>query len=160
MSEKHAIGRRQVLTGAGVAAGVAVAGLGFASPADASDGQGSGLSGSWLIVRQDDGTPAKIKAVFSFAGGSVLIEHDINPAGPPFTGTWAASEGNRFRATMWSGTTGQGPNQPGPTVRVKLRGQKSHNTISGKYTFTAFDPTSNAVVQSGTGTFTGSPISA
>jgi hypothetical protein len=30
-----------------------------------------------------------VKAVLSVAGGGAFVEHDINPAGPPFAGTWA-----------------------------------------------------------------------
>jgi hypothetical protein len=160
MSEMRTIGRRQVLTGAGVATGVAIAGLGFAAPANASGESGGGLSGSWMIVRQDKGTPGKVRAVVSFAGGSVFITQDINPAAPPFTGTWATGEDNRFRATFWTGTPGNAPNQAGPPVRVRLRGQRHENTISGTYTFTVFDPGTNAVLQTGTGSFTGTPITA
>jgi hypothetical protein len=158
MTEERTLGRRQILRGAGVATGVAVAGLGFAAPASASDDRGASLSGSWMIVRQDDGSPDKIKAVVSFAAGSVIITHDIDPAGPPFTGTWAAGEDNQFRATFWTGQMGGGPNQPAATVVVKLRGRRSgRNKISGTYTFTA---TAGLGTQTGTGKFTGSPITA
>lgn len=166
MSAPRAIGRRQVLTGAGVAAGAAIAGVGFAPPADAHADRDQGLSGSWLIVRQDDGSPDKVSGVLSFAAGSVIIEQDINPVGPVFTGTWSASDGDgegdgdRFRATFWAGFPGQGPDQPATTVQVKLRGRRHRKSISGSYRFTVFDPTSNTVVQTGTGSFTGSPINA
>jgi hypothetical protein len=86
---ERVIDRRQVLRGAGVAGGgAAVGAFAFAAPASAKGTGGDKLSGSWLIIRQDDGTPDTITAVVSFAGGDVMIEHDINPAGPPFTGTW------------------------------------------------------------------------
>ena len=107
MSER-VMGRRQVLLGAGVAAGgVALTGL-SASPAAADEDKGHGLSGSWLVTRQDDppGDPTVVKAVFSFADGDVLVEHDINPAGPPFTGTWASRRHDEFTATIWSGFAG------------------------------------------------------
>jgi hypothetical protein len=159
MSE-NTVGRRQALRGAGIAAGsVAVVGLGAATPAMA-DGD-NGLLGSWLSVRQDDGTPDKIRLVLSFAGGGVFVSHDISPAGPPFTGTWAR-QGKSFRATFWTGFPGeQGPESVGPTARVKLRGTLSHGMISGTYRFTVFAPGSDTeVVDSGTGTFSGRRINA
>lgn len=115
---EQSLGRRQVLRGAGVvaaggAAVTAVTGLGLASPAMASDDGGSGgLAGSWMVIRQDDGDPTEVQAVFSFAGGGVFVEHDILPAGPPFTGTWARGSGGRFRATIWSGFPGTVPVHP------------------------------------------------
>jgi hypothetical protein len=151
---EHVIGRRQVLRGAGVAAGgAAVGAVAFAGPASASpEGHGGHgkLSGSWLIVRQDDGTTTTTTGVLSFAAGNVMIEHDINPAGPPFSGTWEGHDG-RLKATLWSGASGNGPNQPGPTLRVRLRGQVRRGNLTGTYTFTAFDPTTGAPVQSGSG---------
>jgi hypothetical protein len=159
MSE-NAVGRRQALRGAGIAAGgVAIAGLATTTPAMA--GNDNGLLGSWMCVRQDDGTTDMIRLVLSFAGGGVIIEHDISPAGPPFTGTWS-SKGKSFRATFWTGFPGeQGPESVGPTVRVQLRGALSHGTISATYRFTVFAPGSTTeVVDSGTGTLTGRRISA
>jgi hypothetical protein len=148
--------------GAGVAAGgVAFTGLG-AGPAAANDRHDGpiGLSGSWLVSHADDppGDTSPVKAVFSFAGGGVFVEHDINPAGPPFTGTWAQPHGNRFKATIWSGFPGEGGH--GPTARVQLRGSRHHGTLSGTYVFDVIDPVSNDVVESGTGSFTGVPIDA
>jgi hypothetical protein len=125
----------------------------------ASDGDG-GLTGSWMITRQDDGDPTQVKAVLSFAGGGVVVEHDILPAGPPFTGTWARRDGGRFRATFWSGFPGEGgPGSPGVAVRVRLVGRVEHRTISGTYTVTVFDST-GAPIESATGRFSGQPISA
>ncbi len=159
MSE-NAVGRRQALRGAGIAAGsVAIVGLGTATPAMADSD--NGLLGSWLSVRQDDGSPDKLRLVLSFAGGGVFVSHDISPAGPPFTGTWAR-QGKSFRATFWTGFPGeQGPESVGPTVEVRLRGTLSHGTISGTYRFTVFAPGSDTeVVDSGTGKFTGHRINA
>jgi hypothetical protein len=153
----RAIDRRNVLRGAGFAAGgAAIGALGFATPAAATgqgnQGEGGGsLSASWLIIRQDDGTPTTVTGVLSFASGNVMVEHDINPAGPPFTGTWAFLGNGRFRATFWSGQSGQGPNQPGPTLQVRLTGQVKRGNLTGSYTFTAFDPTTGAEIQTGTG---------
>ena len=159
---EQSLGRRQVLRGAGVVAGgAAVTGLALASPAMASDDDGGGgLAGSWMVTRQDDGDPTEVQAVFSFAGGGVFVEHDILPAGPPFTGTWARRGGGRFRATFWSGFPGEGgPGSPGVAVRVRLVGRVEHRTISGTYTATVFDPT-GAQLESNTGRFSGHPINA
>jgi hypothetical protein len=159
--DERTLGRRQVLRRAGVVTGgAAVAGLGMASPAIASDDDGGGLAGSWMITRQDDGDPTEVQAVLSFAAGGVAIEHDIGPAGPPFTGTWARRGRASFRATFWSGFPGEGgPGSPGVTVRVRLVGRVEHRAISGTYTVAVFDPT-GAQIESATGRFTGRPINA
>jgi hypothetical protein len=159
MSE-NAMGRRQALRGAGIAAGgVAVAGLATATPATADSG--GGLLGSWLCVRQDDGSPDKVRLVLSFAGGGVIVSHDISPAGPPFTGTWA-SQGKSFRLTMWTGAAGEeGPESVGPTIRVRAWGSVSHGKLTATYRFTVFAPLSETqVVASGTGKLSGHRISA
>ena len=160
---EHVMGRRQVLRGAGVAAGgVAIAGFAMASPAMASDDSHGGLNGSWMVTRQDDGDPQKVMLVLSLAGGNVIISHDINPAGPPFTGTWAQRDDNNgFRATFWTGLAGGGPGSgPGPTIRVVLEGRVQHHTMSGTYTGTVFDPTTGDEIQTITGSFTGTRINA
>lgn len=159
---ERTLGRRQVLMGAGVAAGgVALTGLG-AAPAEANAGHGDsrGLSGSWLATRQDDGAATSVKLVLSFGAGGVFISHDINPADVPFTGTWAQRSGGKFKVTMWSGFSGGPAGGAGPTARVRIRGRRAHNQISGTYDFTVFDPVTDQVVASGTGTFTGSRIEA
>ena len=157
---ENAVGRRQALRGAGIAAGgVAIAGLATATPAVA--GSDNGLLGSWMCVRQDDGTTDMVRLVLSFAGGGVIIEHDISPAGPPFTGTWS-SKGKSFRATFWTGFPGEtGPDSVGPTVRVQLRGALSHGMISATYRATVFAPGSTTeVVETVTGKLTGRRINA
>lgn len=159
---ERTLGRREVLMGAGVAAGgVALTGLG-AAPAIANEDDSRGLSGSWLVTRHDDppGDPTIVKAVFSFAAGDVFVEHDINPAGPPFTGTWAKRHSRNFEATIWSGFAGGPGGEAGPTIRVRLRGRREQDTISGTYEFAVFDPVTDAEVDSGTGSFTGSRIDA
>lgn len=158
MSE-NAIGRRQALRGAGIAAGgVAVAGLATATPAMADSG--NGLLGSWLCVRQDNGSKDKISTVLSFAGGGVAVIHDLSPAGPPFTGAWS-SRGKSFRATVWAGFPGeQGPESAGPTVRVQLWGSVSHGKLAAAYRFTVFAPRSTKVIESGSGKVTGRRITA
>jgi hypothetical protein len=160
---EHVIGRRQMLRGAGVAAGgVAVTGLGLASPAVASDDSRGALAGSWLVTRQDNGSTSKTVAVLSFAGGGVVIAHDINPAGPPFTGTWARRGDGRFRATLWSGFTGMGPNQPGVTVKVHVEGRVRGDTISATYSVKVFDDATGAAItaQAATGRLSGHLIEA
>ncbi|MGZ0151384.1 hypothetical protein ACXJJ3_30320 [Kribbella sp. WER1] len=158
MSE-NAIGRRQALRGAGIAAGgVAVAGL-AATPALADSGDG--LQGSWMCVRQDTGSPDKIRLVLSFAGGGVVVSHDISPASAPFTGAWS-SQGKSFRLTMWTGQAGnQGPTSVGPTIRVRAWGSVAHGQLTAKYQVTVYAPMSTTqVIDSGTGTVSGRRITA
>jgi hypothetical protein len=156
MGEKT-IERRRVLHGAGAAAGgAALGGMGVvaAQPAAAS---GSGrLEGSWLVdVQSPDGT---LVSVGSFADGGVAIIHDISPAGPPFTGTWA-QHGKQWRATTWSGFPGEtGPGSVGPTARLRLRGEVKGDRIRGSFTFTLFAPGANP--ESFSGTFSGRRIEA
>lgn len=158
MAVPHILNRRQLLRGVGVATGVAVAGLGLAPAASANDERehDASLSGSWLVTRQDQGSPDTVKAVLSFAAGMVVVVHDINPAGPPFTGTWVGEEDRRFRATFWTGQSG-GPGEPAATIQVKLRGRAHRGMMSGTYTFTA---TAAGGQQTGTGSLTGVPIRA
>jgi hypothetical protein len=158
MAVPRILNRRQLLRGAGVATGVAVAGLGLAPAASADDEEehGETLSGSWLVTRQDRGSPDTVKTVLSFAAGRVIVVHDIDPAGPPFTGTWAGEQDRRFRATVWTGQSG-GPGEPGVTIEVELRGRTQRGTMSGTYTFTA---TAAGGQQTGTGSLTGLPIRA
>jgi len=158
-----AMDRRQMLTKAGMAAGAVAAGsVVMASPASADgEGGGAGLNGSYLVHRQSDTDPGdKAAAVLSFAGGNVMVIHDINPGGPPFTGTWAQREKNGFRATVWTGFAGQGPNQPGPTARVTVRGHVQGGSLTATYQLTVFNPTDNSVIQSDHGTVSGTPITA
>ncbi len=162
--EEHVMNRRRVLLGAGAAGAVAIGGVAGASSASATDsGGGSGgssLTGSWVINRKDD-PPAdqtQVSAVISFAGGGVFISHDISPAGPPGTGTWDRRNGGGFKGTFWTGQAG-GPGGPGVTIRVRFHGSVHHGKISGSYDFAVFDP-SGAMVDSGTGAFSGHRIDA
>ena len=170
---KSGIDRRQVLSGLGVAAGAIAAGtVALSSPALADDGddddddhgkQNNGnITGSWMVNRQSDNDPEDHSmAVLSFAAGNVMIVHDINPAGPPFTGTWARQSNHGFRATVWTGAAGEGPNgPPGPVLRVELQGNVHKGTLSGTYHLTGFDATTNAVLFEDTGTFSGQRIAA
>ena len=162
--------RRQVLSGVGIAAGAIVAGtVTAASPAladsgDNGNGDNGNLNGSWLVNRESDNDPTDHSmAVLSFAGGNVMIVHDINPAGPPFTGTWARQNGHGFRATVWTGTAGEGPGGPPgppPVLRVQLEGDVLKGTLSGTYHLTVFDGGTNATLFEDTGTFSGQRISA
>src|SRR4051794_23604969 len=153
--------RRQVMRGAAVVAGGGAAtGLGSASPAAASATEKGDLPGSWLAPRQETGDLTKAVAVVSFAAGGVLISHEINPAAPPATGTWALRSDNRFHGTFWTGFPGAGgPGTAGPTVRVRVEGRLHRGTIVGTYAFTFFDP-SGVEMRSGTGTFSGQRINA
>ena len=157
--DEHVLNRRRVLVGAGAAGAVAIGGVAGAPSASAG---GSAPSGSWVIWRKDDppGDPTKVTTVVSFAAGRVLVVHDISPAGPPGTGTWASRGDGGFRGTFWTGQPGQGgPGTPGATIRVRVRGTARRYKISGTYRFSVFDP-SGAVIASGTGSFSGHPIEA
>ena len=159
--DEHVMNRRRVLVGAGAAGAVAIGSVASASSASAGEnGGGSSLDGSWIVSRKDDppGDQTTVSTVLSFAGGSVMISHDIAPAGPPFTGTWARRSGGGFKATFWTGQAG-GPDMPGVTVRVRARGSVHHGRISGTYHFAVFDP-SGSTVASGTGSFSGHRIDA
>ena len=161
--DEHMLNRRRVLVGAGAAGAVAIGSVASASSASAGEhgGGSSSLTGSWIVKRRDNppGDPTKVSTVLSFAGGGVLISHDIAPAGPPFTGTWARRSGGGFKATFWTGLAGGGPTMPGVTVRVRAWGSVHHGRISGTYDFTVFDP-SGTKVDSGTGSFSGRRIEA
>jgi hypothetical protein len=160
--DEPTMNRRGVLRGAGAVSAVALAGVAGASPALAAEKGERGVTGSWLITRRDDppGEPTRVRGVVSFAEGSVLISHDISPAGPPGTGTWVRQGGGRFKGTFWTGFPGDGgPGSPGPTLRVKIRGRVSKDMISGTYRFTLFAPT-GAEIDSGTGTFSGERLEA
>ena len=160
MSEQS-VGRRSVLRSAGIAAGgVALGGAAVASPAAAHEQQrGREPSGSWRVdVHNDDGT--RIDSIISFAAGDVCIVHDISPAGPPFTGTWRPGRNGSFRATVLTGTPGEGgPGSTGVVIELKLRGRARHHEIRGSFTFRVTDASGNEV-DSGTGTFDGQPVEA
>ncbi len=163
------IDRRQVLRGAGVAAGGLAVGLGLAQPADAAPVQASGKgthgpSGSYLITRTENPSkanpaPTGIRAVFSFAAGGVLISLDIDPAAPPLLGSWE-SAGDRFEVVMWNGAAAAAPGAPATTVEVRPKGRISGKSISGTYTFTIRDAATAKVLAAGTGTFHGHKLEA
>jgi hypothetical protein len=158
---ERTLNRRGVLRGAGAAGAVALAGVAGASSASAS-GNGGGVAGSWMITHRDDppGDETQVMGVASFAEGGVLISHDISPAGPPGTGSWARQGDDGFKGTFWSGQPGpDGPSSPGFTVRIQIRGRVRKDMISGTYRFSVSDP-SGAEVASGTGTFSGNRIQA
>jgi hypothetical protein len=162
------LGRREVLLGAGAATGGLLAtGVGLAVPAAADDKHhgghdDKGLYGSWYVHREDDTDPAdKAVLIASFAAGHVIISHQILPESPVETGTWASHD-HRFRATFYTGFPGEGgPGTAGGTVKIKIRGRRHGDTISGRYFATAYDPT-GAEIPGGstTGTFEGERIDA
>jgi hypothetical protein len=158
--DEGTMNRRGLLRGAGVASAVALAGVAGATSASAS-GNEAGPTGSWLITHQDNppGDPTKGMAVASFTAGGVLINHDISPAGPPGTGTWAQTH-DGFKGTFWSGQPGpDGPGSPGFTVKIQIRGRVRNAMISGTYRFSVCDPT-GAPADSGTGIFSGHRVDA
>ena len=161
--ETQAIGRRQILRGAGVAAGtVAVATVGLTATASADDGdRGGGLLGAWMITRQDDGDTAMITGVASFAAGGVALFMDINPAGPSFAGAFAQHDHKMFKSTIISGSKADEafPGAPALTQEVHTEGTRDRDTISGTYSATAFDATSGDPLGPPlTGKFTGTRI--
>ena len=155
------VGRRHLLRGAGVAAGgVALSGVALASPASAGEShENRDVSGSWRVnVHNDNGDESV--SILSFAAGDVCIVHDISPAGPPFTGTWRPGRNGSFRATVLTGTPGEGgPGSTGVVIELKLRGRARHHEIRGSFTFSVTDASGNEV-DSGTGTFDGQPVEA
>lgn len=163
--ETQAIGRRQILRGAGaVAGGVAVATVGLAAPVKADDGdQHGGLLGAWRITRQDDGDPTTVAGIASFAAGGVALYQDINPAGPHFAGAFAQGRHRKFRSTIISGSPADEafPGAPALTQEVHTEGTRDHDTISGTYSATASDAaTGESLGPPLTGTFTGTRIEA
>ncbi|MGW1344012.1 hypothetical protein ACWCOV_23410 [Kribbella sp. NPDC002412] len=159
--EANAIDRRRLLHGAGAAAGGAVVvGVGaLATQPAAASGGSKRLAGSWLVnVAAGGPQGGRLVSVGSFAEGGVAITHDISPAGPPFTGSWAQN-GSKWRATLWSGFPGDsGPGSTGPTARLRLRGEVKGNRIRGTFTFTLFAPGEDPSTD--TGSFEGRRIEA
>ena len=157
---EDSVGRRNLLRGAGVAAGgVALSGVALASPASAGElHDDRDVSGSWRVnVHNDNGD--ETVSILSFAAGDVCVVHDISPAGPPFTGTWRPGRDGSFRATVLTGTPGDGPGSPGVVIELKLRGRVRNDEIRGSFTFTVTDA-SGTQVDSGSGTFDGQPVEA
>ena len=156
----QSVGRRSVLRSAGIAAGgVALSGAAVASPAAAHEQQrGREPSGSWRVdVHNDDGS--RTDSIISFAAGDVCIVHDISPAGPPFTGTWRAGRHGAFRATVLTGTAGEGPGSSGAVIELRLLGTVTHHHLRGTFTFRVTDA-GGAQVATGSGTFAGRRVEA
>lgn len=159
------VDRRGWLRGVGVAGGLAATGLvvsaGPAAADDSHDGEGGGrdVAGSWLVEVVND-RDEQTRSVLSFAAGDVAVVHDILPAGPPWTGTWASRPGSGFRATVWTGFPGdQGPGSPGGTAVLRLRGGTRRGRIRGTFEATVFAP-DGTPVDSLTGSFSGERIPA
>lgn len=157
--DDQALNRRRILLGAGAAGAVAIGAVAGAPSASASH---SSPAGSWKTTRKDDppGDPMRVSLILSFAEGGVVISHDLSPAGPPQTGTWARRADGGFKATFWSGQPGpDGPGAPGFTIRVRIRGSVHMDRISGTYEYWVFDA-SGAVDSTGTGSFSGRRVDA
>ncbi|MDX6212700.1 MAG: hypothetical protein QOF82_1787 [Frankiales bacterium] len=156
------LGRRDVLLGAGAAAGaVTLVGAG-ASPAVADTHRSDrAVSGSWLISRHDNapGDTSPVQTVVSFAGGGVFAAQDIAPLAPGGLGAWARHGRHGFRVTFWLGSAAEN-GQPAATTLVKVRGSVHDDTISGTYTYQAFLAGTSTVVVTGAGVFTGARITA
>jgi hypothetical protein len=157
---ESSVGRRNVLRTAGMAAGgAALGGVALGSPAVAGERHHDrDVSGSWRVnVHNDNGEESV--SVLSFAAGDVCIVHDISPAGPPFTGTWREGRHDSFRATVLTGTPGDGPGSPGSIIELKLRGAVRHHRVRGSFTFRETDPTGEEL-GTGSGTFDGKRVEA
>jgi hypothetical protein len=157
---ESSVGRRNVLRSAGMAAGgAALGGVALGAPAVAAERRGGrDVSGSWRVnVHNDDGEESV--SILSFAAGDVCVVHDISPAGPPFTGTWREGRHDSFRATVLTGTPGDGPGSPGAIIELKLRGSVRRQRISGSFTFRVRDA-AGAELAAGSGTFDGKRVEA
>lgn len=156
------LGRRDILLGAGAAAGaVAMVGAG-ASPAMADNERSiRAVLGGWLINRHDNppGDTTPVQATVSFAAGGVFATQDIAPVGAPGMGSWAKSGHNAFEATFWSGSPAE-DGQPAVTVLVKVTGSVHDDTISGTYSYQGFLAGTSTMIFTGTGSFTGVRIQA
>jgi hypothetical protein len=156
MASEH-LGRRQILTAAGVGV-VAAAGMGgtaaAAAPA-APEGARDSITGGWLITRKDAGAPSGVRAVVTFASGGAFMALDIDPPAPPLAGTWEGEENHGFAATFY-GSAGDPQGDHG-IVQVKVTGRVNGNRISGSYSVRV---TLSGMTQTGTGTFRGTRIEA
>jgi len=162
MSESR-IGRRQLVrTAAAVAAGGAlVGGTGVAAAsADEDHSRGHGVLGAWWVTHTDDppADPNTGITVVTFAAGGAFGADDIRPAGGAGAGAWTAT-GTHFRANYWTTTPLGPPDTPGGSVNIRVRGRVHGDSISGTYAVTVYDP-AGAELESGTGTFTGSRLTA
>jgi hypothetical protein len=155
--ERQGIGRRDVLRTVGAAAGgVALATAAMPSSAHADDGRDEEdgerrrkLYGSWMVTAVAEGQPGSEMVVASFASGGVAITHEIQPAGPPYTGTWGKKGKNGFQSTSWTGF----PNNS--TQKLHTDGSLlADDTIEGTFTLSFFDP-NNDPAGTVSGTFTG-----
>jgi len=159
------IGRRQLVrTAAVVTAGSALAvgtGVGSASAhEDEHDHSGRGLLGAWRVEHTNDppADPEPGVTVVAFAAGGAFMATDIMPAGVSGTGAWSA-DGNRFRVTYWA-PLALGPDQPGGSVKLLVRGSLRHGMVSGTFSVTGYGPDGTTVLFTATGTFTGKRIRA
>lgn len=158
------VGRRGWLRGVGVGGGLAVAALvTSAGSAAAKDGDKKkdhkdDTTGSWLVEALNDDDDETLSVV-SFAAGGVAVVHDIQPAGPPWTGTWEADD-EEFKATVWTGFPGEeGPGSVGPTAWLRLEGEYDDDDLSGTFEAKILAP-DGAEVDTITGSFSGSRIEA
>jgi hypothetical protein len=161
MSESR-IGRRQLVrTAAAVAAGGAlVGGTGVAAASASDGGNGHRILGAWWVTHTDDppSDPNPGITVVTFASGGALAAADIRPAGGTGAGAWSAG-GSHFRASYWATVPLGPPDTPGGSINIRVKGRLHDNKVSGTYATTVYDP-ADAVLETGTGTFTGSRLTA
>ena len=161
----ESINRRRLLQGAGVAGATVLSSTVLAGSANAKgrkkddDHDGDDVEGAWVVNHRDNADPDdKGVGVLGFAEGGVVTLQEINPVSPSSVGAWRARHG-RFRATLWSGIRGEGPDD-GLTFKLELKGKADDHEIEGTYVFTAFEAGNGNEAFGGTGTFDGERVKA
>jgi len=151
------LNRRQLLIGASAGAlGIGAAAL-TPMTALASEDSG-GLVGTWDVQvtdTSDPTAPATFEGVTTFAPGGGVVTMDSNS---PSTGigSWT-KKGHAFSGRFIQfGFSPQGTSK----VVVSITGALSRGSISGTFTFKAYDLQGNLVFGDGKGTFTGTRFSA
>lgn len=155
--------RRMLLRGAGVAGASLVGVAAAAAPAAAHDHHdGHDLLGSWLITHSD--TPPSdtdpTTGVVGFAPGGLLVTQDIAPVGTAGVGTWESRGDNRFKATFWTGSPADGPQQPAVIVKISVSGAVDGDKVSGTYRGKVYDAATRTLLATITGTFSGDRVDA
>ncbi|HET8599713.1 MAG TPA: hypothetical protein VFL99_05250 [Segeticoccus sp.] len=154
--DKSTLDRRAVLRGAGAAGAAVVGGVALASSAQASpQATQHRVAGSWLITHQATGGPP-IKAVACFAGGGVLLDFELAPAGPAGAGSWEGHGNGRFTGTFWTSAE-SGPAQAA-VLRVHVMGAAEGDRISGTYRATVYDASTEKPIGTESGRFWGHRI--
>ncbi len=162
MTEPRLNRRQMVRAAAGAAAGgVLIAGTGVgAASADSSSGVASRLMGSWWVTHRNNGSdPQPGTTVVTFLPAGVILSSDISPDVALNSGSWT-SWSNRFKATMWGGSAGPTPDQPGVVIRLQVWGMLHDGMLSGTFTVTVYASDLMTVLDTQDGTFKGKRLMA